>query len=225
VTVMIGRWSCLALVVASGCATYSARTPEEALHSLARALRAADADAAYDLTSTDFRRRMPREAFREYVRTHPEDVATAADDLDRRPRRVEERATVELSAGERLELRRAPDGTWQLEEDAVDPYSQRTPRSAVRAFVRAYERRRWDVLVRLAPSSEAEGVTPEGLAERWQGEEREEIERLVAGLSEALAAGASIEEHGDHAVMPWGSGARAELLLEDGLWRMSGREP
>ena len=69
--------------------------------------------------------------------------------------------SVTYGAHETLRLRRE-DGTWRVVTDVIDWYSQRTPRQAVRSFVRAVEARRWDVLLRLLPEADREAI------ERWR---------------------------------------------------------
>ena len=56
------------------------------------------------------------------------------------------------------------------------------------------------------------------LAAAWEGTEKDEIQQLVLALKQALP-GATIEETGDRATMPYGSGA-IQLVKEHGLWKI-----
>ena len=64
-------------------------------------------------------------------------------------------------------------GAWRVDGSAIDLYSQATPASAVLAFVRAFENRRYDVLLRFVPDSERSGLDAEQLRKAWEeGEQR-----------------------------------------------------
>ena len=52
----------------------------------------------------------------------------------------------------------------------------------------------------------------------WEGTEKDEIQQLVLALKQALP-GAAIEETGDRATMPYGSGS-IQLVKEHGLWKI-----
>jgi hypothetical protein len=135
---------------------------------------------------------------------------------------VEVEASIEIATHERIRLVRDPAG-WRIGTDVVDDYGQSTPYQALRSFVRAVERRRWDIVLRLIFETNREGVTEETHRERWEGEGREEIERVAAGIRAALEAGTPIEIVGGDAVMPWGGRFRAQLVREGGVWRI--RDP
>lgn len=222
---MIGRKVSSALPVAVAVALLacsggiSARTPEDALASFASALRSGDVETAYGLTSQAYRRRVTRAQFEAWVRSDPEEIRRVADALAHPSGPPEEEAIVEVGEHERIRLVHDPAG-WRVATDVVDYYSQATPRQALRSFARAIEHRRWDVVLRLVPAADREGMTSDSMRARWEGEGREEIERLGAGIRSALDQGAPIEENGDHAVMAWGERYRAQLVREEGLWRI-----
>ncbi|UJR81660.1 hypothetical protein [Sandaracinus amylolyticus] len=199
-----------------GAATAS---PEESLAAFARALREGDASRAYALTSEGYRRRVREEDFARWMRESPDEIRALAEALDRPAGPAEQEATVAIEGEDPVRFVRDPSG-WRVASDVVDYYGQRTPRQALRSFVRAIARRRWDVVLRLVPAADAEGMSEDTLRARWEGESREEIERLAAGLRAALDGGAPIEERGDHAVMPWGERYRAQLVREDGVWKI-----
>lgn len=197
----------------------STASPESALEAFARALREGDAETAYALTSEGYRRRVSREQLARWMRESPDEIRALAEALSHPAGPAEQEAVVDVGEHGPIHLVRDPGG-WRVASEVVDYYAQSTPRLALRSFVRAVERRRWDVVLRLVPQSEREGMSEASLRARWEGAEREEIQRLASGLRAALEGGAPIEETGDHAVMPWGDRYRAVLVREDGAWRI-----
>ncbi len=49
-------------------------------------------------------------------------------------------------------------GRWRIDANAVDLYGQATPRQAITGFLRAFERKRYDVILRYVPDAEREGT-------------------------------------------------------------------
>ena len=215
---MTGRALLIALscVAALGCgASYGSTTPEEALTSFARALEDGDLRSAYMLTSERYRARVSLMEFRAWADANRDELLATARQIRAAQAPIEQEASVEIAEGERVSL--ALDGPgWRVTSDVVDYYSQRTPRDAIRSFVRAVEHRRWDIVLRLVPSADRETMSEESLRARFEGGGREELERLVAGLRHALDE--PIEVMGEHAVLPWGDRYRAQLVREGELW-------
>ena len=111
-------------------------------------------------------------------------------------------------------------GAWRVDGSAIDLYSQATPESAVLAFVRAFENRRYDVLLRFVPDAERSGLDAEHLRKAWEeGEQRAELERLTQALRAALPT-AQFEVLGERATMAYGAGGTVELVREHGLWKL-----
>ncbi|MEC7521586.1 MAG: hypothetical protein VYE22_17025 [Myxococcota bacterium] len=202
----------------TGCpAVDPGRTPESTVSAFAAALREGRTDDAYGLMSDNYRRRVSLEEFRRYLTDYPAEVQQTARALSQRRGRAEEEAVVEYGEGEALRLVRES-GDWRVATDVVDFYDQSTPRAALRSFVRAMERRRYDVVLALIPEADREGMTPERMREAWEGEGREEVERLLANLRAALDN--PIEEVGDRATMTYGDRFRVQFVREDGVWRI-----
>ena len=101
---------------------------------------------------------------------------------------------------------------------SIDLYQQDTPRHALVGFLRALEKKRYDVILRYVPDSHREGLDAAKLKAAWEGADKDEIESVVAGLKQALPS-ASIEETGDHAQMPYGAGVM-KLVKEHGQWKV-----
>src|SRR5262249_14801860 len=51
-------------------------------------------------------------------------------------------------------------GHWRIDAAAVDLYGQSTPRQALMGFLRAFERKRYDIVLRYVPDAEKEGTAP-----------------------------------------------------------------
>lgn len=209
------------VAIAAGCGAQRADTPEDALSSLARALRNEDWDGAYALMSAGYRGRVSLDAFRAHLRSHPEEVHEVAAALASPHGPPRETARVSYGEGEELVLRRTDEG-WRIQGNAVDFYDQSTPRSALRTFVRAVERGRYDVVLRLVPDADRPGMTLERIRETFEGEGREEVDRLVANLRDHLDG--PIEVVGDRATMPYGERYTAQLVREDGAWKIEDPE-
>ncbi len=210
----------LALVtpVLVGCPGLSAgATPEGTVAALASALRDGRVEEAYSLMSEGYRRRVSLEEFRRFFRDYPTEVRETARTLSQRRGRAEQEAVVEYGEGETLRLVRES-GDWRIASDVVDFYDQSTPRAALRSFVRAMERRRYDVVLRLIPEADREGMTEERMRGTWEGEGREEVERLLAHLRASFEN--PIEEVGDRATMSYGDRFRVQFVREDGVWRI-----
>ena len=106
-----------------------------------------------------------------------------------------------------------------MDGSAIDLYSQATPEAAVRAFIRAYDNKRYDVLMRFVPDAKTEGLDAAKLKKAWEGEQREEMDRLTQALEAALPT-ARFERIGERATMAYGAGGTVELLREHGEWKI-----
>jgi hypothetical protein len=211
------RAAALALGAWLGCARPAAG-PASTLSALGAALERKDWDAAYALTSADFRARVPLAAFRAEL----EESGASTQQLARRLHAAGEgapaRVTVELAPGEPLGLI-DEGGRWRVADSSLfEPWSQRTPRAALRSFVRALEERRYDVVLRMCPTRRRAGLSVEALRAYWEGEHKTENAALLAHLRDALAA--PIVEVGDEARLPYGPGREARLVREDGAWKV-----
>ena len=209
--------SCLALVACVGCAGQRAEDPQSILRSYSHALEEGRAEDAYRMLSEEARRGISLEAFRRMVKDNPEEVREIAKALARPTATPVVTATVTSSNGQELQLV-LENGKWRVEATAIDLYAQDTPRHAIQGFVRAVERKRYDVVLKFVPDSHKEGLDPSKLKTAWEGHDKEEIEQVVSSLKQALPS-ASIEETGDRATMPYGAGTM-QLVRERGLWKI-----
>ena len=213
----------LGAACAGGCASEPEPppTPEAAVIAFSRALNRAKFDEAYALMSSDYRKRVSFEQWKRRLTENPQETLDVSNALSGVRARAEQRAVIAYDDGAELELRREGD-RWYLATNVVDFYDQSTPRSALRAFVRAMERRRYDVVMRLIPSADKEGITAERMEKAWTGDERESVERMLSVLREHLDD--PIEVIGNHATMPYGDHARVQFVRESYVWKIEDPE-
>jgi hypothetical protein len=207
----------IGLVGLLGCAR-AAGGPGPTLSALGAALERKDWTAAYALTSADFRARVPLVAFRAELEDGGADTQALARRLAAAGDAKRARLGVELGPGERVTLV-DEGGRWAVDEPALfEAWGQKTPRAALRSFVRALERRRYDVVLRLAPTSRRAGLSVAGLRDFWEGAHKVENAERLARLKASLDA--PIVETGDEARMPYGATDEARLVREDGDWKI-----
>jgi hypothetical protein len=206
------RALCLFVVAAVGCAPKPAAGPADTLRAFADAVRAGRTDAAYALMSADYKKTHDRDSFARSL--GPADQRT----LGRLGKgRVELRAEIELADGERLALVQEPDG-WRFARDPLDIYPQRAPDEALRSFVRAVERKRWDVVLRFIPQRFRSTITADSLKERWEGAGAAELKAQLVVVKAHLDE--PLELVGDEARLPVGERKQVKLVREEGLWRV-----
>jgi nitrogen fixation protein FixH len=205
------------LAFSTGCSGKTAEDPHSVLRAYSRALDEGRAEDAYRMLSEEARRGISLEAFRRMVKDNPEEVREIARALSRPTATPVVTATVTSSTGQELQLV-LENGKWKVEATAIDLYAQDTPRHAIQGFVRAVERKRYDVVLKYVPDSHKEGLDAAKLKGAWEGHDKEEIEQVVAGVKQALPS-ATIEETGDRATMAYSQGTM-QLVRERGLWKI-----
>ncbi len=207
----------MSVLAACGAAQHPGGDPQSVLHAYAHALEEGHADDAYRLLSDDARRGISLEAFRRLVKDDPDGVKEIGRSLERPTAAPVVTATVTSTSGQELYLV-LEDGAWRVDASSIDLYAQDTPRHAIQGFIRAIERKRYDVVMRYVPESHKDGLDANKLKTAWEGHEKTEIQQVVAALKQALPA-ATIEEVGERATMPYGAGTM-QLLREHGLWKI-----
>jgi hypothetical protein len=194
-----------------------AEDPSSVLKTYARALEEGRPEDAYRMLSDEARRGVSLEAFRRMVKDNPEEVREIGKALARPTSSPVVTATITSPGGQELQLV-LENGRWKVEATAIDLYAQDSPRHAVQGFMRALERKRYDIILRYVPDSHKEGLDPVKLKGSWEGHDKEEMEQVLAALKQALPA-ASIEETGERAAMSYGAGT-LQLVREHGLWKI-----
>jgi hypothetical protein len=90
----------------------------------------------------------------------------------------------------------------------------------VRAFLRAYENKRYDVLLRFVPEDQLDKETTAAeLKKTWEGEGKSDMDRLTGALKASLPT-AKVELFGDRATLAFGAGGAVELVRERGVWKI-----
>jgi hypothetical protein len=131
--------------------------PSDTLRAYARALDDGRVDDAYRLLSDEAKRNMSLEAFRRAAKENPDEVHEIARAISRPASDPLVTASVVMPDGGEL-LLVFENGKWHIDAAAIDLYSQATPRQALTGFLRAFERKRYDVILRYVPDAEKEGL-------------------------------------------------------------------
>ncbi|MEM9189793.1 MAG: hypothetical protein AAGF12_11490 [Myxococcota bacterium] len=214
------RWRVFAIALvtlALGCPRGGGVTPEATLADFSAALREQRYQDAYGMMSRNYRRRVSLEDFERHLTNNPAEANVAANALSQPDGPAERSAIVTYGDGERLAMV-YENGGWHLQGNVVDFYDQSTPRAALRSFVRAMERQRYDVVLRFVPDADREGMSEDRMREAWSGDGREEVEQLLAKLRANLDA--PIEQVGERATMPYGESSTVRFVRESGVWKI-----
>jgi hypothetical protein len=206
--------------VLGACASARQSTPDEVLATYSRALAEGRVREAYELLSLDAKKNMSFETFQRIVKENPQEMREIASALVRPTSSTTVTATVTGPDGKAL-LLHLEDGKWRVDRSAVELYGQDTPEAALRSFLRALEGRRYDVLLRFVPDAKKEGLDAAKLKAAFEGEQRDEVQRVSAGVAAALSLQtAAIENLGERATLSYGAGGTVELVREHGVWKI-----
>jgi hypothetical protein len=203
-----------------GCGTTSAvqaSAPEGTVAAYADAVQAGKYARAYGLMSLAFRKRYAEQDFVRMLQEHSRELPAAMQQLRAKATQVEVEAKLELSETEHLRLV-LENGIWKIASDPVDFYGQRTPAEALRSFVHALDRRRYDIVLRFVPAKWSDAMTVEKLRKEWEGDRKDEVGNLIKNLKANLNA--PIHQTGDTATMPYGEKYEVRFVREDGVWKI-----
>jgi hypothetical protein len=192
--------------------------PSDALRAYSRALDEGRADDAYALLSSEAKRSISPEAFRRMVKENAPEMKDIAQALGRPSSDPVVTASVSAPKGETI-LLVYEGGRWRLDGSAINLYGQATPRQAVEGFLRAFDQKRYDVMLRFVPDAHLDGLDTGKLKAAWEGPQREEMLRITGALKAALPT-AQFEETGDRATMSYGTGGTVQLLRQHGAWKI-----
>jgi hypothetical protein len=203
-------------VLAPACAR-RAPGPADTLAAYGAAVERRDDAAAYALTSDGFRARVPLAAFRAELDAGGDETRALGKQLRTDAARHPPRVELELDLGETVSLVEEG-GRFRVDGAPLDPWSQKTPRAALRTFIRALERGRYDIVLRLCPARRRAGLTAGALREAWEGARKEQNAQLLARLRAAIRT--PIVELGDEARLPYGEHDELRFVREDALWKI-----
>ena len=208
----------LLVAFATACGGSRLAGPQDVLDAYAQALQEGRTADAYALLSVEAKKDIPYASFQRIVKENPQEVKELGRSLaaPASPPRVT--AVVSAPGGDPL-LLVYEEGAWHVDGAAIDLYGQSSPEAALRGFVRAFKNRRYDVLLRFVPEAEREGLGVEELKRAWEGDERAELEALVAAVETGLPS-AKVDVAGDRATMAFGAGGTVELVRERGVWKV-----
>jgi hypothetical protein len=208
----------VAAVWVTACA-HHAEGPDDTLATFGAAVERRDYEAAYALTSVDFHKHVSLAAFRAEMDAGGAETQATGWQLREAARRHPLRIEVAVNLGETLTLL-YEGGGWRVDGAPLDPWSQKTPRAALRTFIRALERRRYDVALRLVPGRYRAGVSALSLRDYWESGERKADNAQLIGRLRAAAGSATIVEVGDEAHMPYADRGEVHFVREDGAWKI-----
>jgi hypothetical protein len=192
--------------------------PRETLRAYAVALREQRIADAYGLLSRDARIRLSLPEFTRMVTENGREIEDISRSLLEPAEAPKITATLTSPDGDTLRLVYEGDA-WHVDGSAFDLYGQATPRAALESFLRAYTNKRYDVLLRFVPDQKRQGLSADQLKQAWEGDQRQQLERLTQALRASLP-NLRIEVLGTRATVAYGPGANVELVQEQGTWRI-----
>lgn len=206
----------LAGMLGSACAHHP-EEPAATVSAFGAALARGDSGAAYRLTSLDFQRRIPFDAFAAGFTAGGGEPAALGRRMVAEAPGLHPRVEVTLALGERVPLV-LEGGRWRIDAPIYEAWGQATPRAAVLTFIRAVDARRYDVVLRLCPDRYRARLSAERLRTFWEGEQKEAHHALLERMR--ASAGASIVEVGDEARLELAPDRQVRLVREAGEWKI-----
>ncbi len=214
ISALLGTFGCTA-------SAHLAETPEASVLAFARALTDGQLDAAYAMMSEDYRKRVSIEQWRRQLGENPVELAETSAALSHVEGTSHGQGVVHYGDDGEVRLQKSGE-RWLIASDLLTFYDQSTPRAALRAFVQAMERKRYDIVMRLIPEADKEGMTTDTMETAWSGPAHDEVERMLAGLRDHQDD--PIEVTDQHASLPYGDRKCVRFLREHGVWKIEDPE-
>lgn len=200
------------------CSAPVASSPRGAVDAYQQALREQRYRDAYELLSLEARKEISLAEFEEQLRKNPAETQALIESLETPSGPAYVTAQVTTQSGQKF-LLIYEDGAWRLDESALRLYSQATPEQALASFVRAFDAKRYDILLRFVPEVDRADLDEQVLREAWEGEQKVEMEQIVERMRRGLVR-PQIELVGNRATWSYGAGSTVELVFEHGLWKI-----
>lgn len=197
-------WVAAVVGAVLGCASTRPPSPEAAARDFAEAAQRGDAEAIYELLTSEAQREHGREGTEARVEESRRELGAMGASLADGELTVQTRAVVRFADGERAELA-VEHGEYRIELADALPSRASTPEAALAAFRAALARRSYAAVFRLLSA-----------------ETRAAIERDLDAVVEGLEAPETLEVQvdGDRATVALPGGFRVGLRREDGVWRV-----
>lgn len=219
-----GRALFAAIVLASWAACAPVARPQDTVLAFRQAWLAGNVEAMHALLSSGAQAELSRADILRLWREAQGDEAERRELLASFDAALRQPARLELGSKERRFALRWDEGArrWTITAAPLSPYDLRSPRGALASFLRAVERRRWDVLLALAPRARRASLDADALRRYWEGRESEHFRVLFPALRAALEEPEThpVFDLGAEAHFPFGTDAEVFLVKEEGLWRI-----
>ena len=212
VTTLIGL-TCVAVVACGG----STKGPTNVLDQYSLALKSKKYESAYLLMSEQFRARHSKAEFVRMMKENAQEVGQTAKRLKTTHKAYKVTAEFRYGLGDTMRLVRQ-NGRWRIATNPIHFYSHATPRLALRSFIRAYNLKRWDVMLRFVPNKYRTRMNINKVREQFHGTHRERIASMMNMLEANIDE--PIQDKGDEARMPYGDQYEVKFLREEGQWKI-----
>jgi hypothetical protein len=195
---------CLALSLSWGCGAGAIPEPREAALAYADAAKRGDADALYEMLSTDGKKALTPAEVKKLVSDQKAELGERADGVRAPGVRFKTEARLAYGDGEEAALA-LEQGEFRISAGDALPAAARTPAEALDQLRRVLARRSYAGLVRV-------------LLPRSRAAIEEDLRTLVEGLEQP--AGLEIDVAGDVATVEVPGGHFVRLRREGGVWQI-----
>jgi len=191
--------------------------PTNVLDHYSLALKAKKYDQAYALMSEQFRARHSKEEFVRMMKENAREVGETANRLKAAHKAFKVTAEFRYGLGDTMRLVRQ-NGQWRIASNPIHFYSHASPREALRSFIRAYNLKRWDVMLMFVPDKYRKRMNIDKVKKQFHGDDREAMASMMNMLEANIDE--PIQDKGNEARMPYGEKYEVTFLREDGKWKI-----
>ena len=201
----------LVALFALGCSGGS-ETPQKAMTSYAEAVSTGDGTTAYHLMSKMFRETVKESDF---VQDFPHSDR-AAEPL-REASQVGARilSSYSFTSFDKVTLQLSDDG-WVITGGLFHFYGQRNPREALVSFLKAVERKKYNMILKFIPADYAKEMDEEMIKKQFE-ENPEEMKLILDNLRNNIENQIVVQDN--QAYMTYGD-AQVNFIKEEGVWKI-----